>query len=303
MTTRHHENERGSQEVMREIYRLEEYRLPMNLESEIGPTKMGVAYGRAAHRDLRGTLFLPKHSTGSSAPSVVYLHGGGWVMGNREQFLRHAAVMTTVGFAGLCIDYRLADEKPYPAAIQDAKCAVRYLRANAPRFGLDPERIGAVGGSAGAHLAGCLATTPDKEEWEGDGGHQGHSSAIQAAVHFNGEFDLPAWWQYGKPECNQLMLEFLGVPYEEAPELYRDASPIKHVSEKMPPCLLLHGEADTVVPISQSIEFCTRVRSVGGHCELIRVPKVNHAWFNRAPHFQPCLEALMAFLVEQLGSS
>ncbi|GAG13224.1 unnamed protein product, partial [marine sediment metagenome] len=217
-------NDHSDDEVIREVYRLEEERFEVQSAEDASFEKMDVVYGTIESRDLIGTLFLPKNGSETARPSVVYLHGGGWRGGTREQFPRHAAEMTSKGFAGLCIDYRLSDESPYPAAIQDAKCAVRYLRANAERFALDPTRIGAVGGSAGAHLAAFLATTGDKrrQEWEGTGGHQDYDSSIQAAVLFNGEYDLRTWWEYGK--CNEFMLNFFRKPFEEAQDLYHETS-------------------------------------------------------------------------------
>jgi len=229
----------------------------------------------------------------------VYIHGGGWRGGHRAQFARHAAAMTLEGFVGLCVTYRLSDEAPYPAAIEDCRCAVRYVRANAEALGIDPNRIGLVGGSAGGHLSSLLATTPGMTEWDGEGGHAGQSTEVHAAVLFNGEFDLPTWW--GFERCNEFMVKFLGKPYEEDPKLYALASPITHVDANTPPCLLVHGEKDELVPIEQSASFHDRIRAAGGHAELIRVPDVGHAWFNRDPHFQPCLEWMRDFLVRQLS--
>ena len=261
-----------------------------------------VIYGVIEGSELIATLYLPKDKSVTLRPSVVYLHGGGWSQGTRKQFFRQAAAMASKGFVGLCIDYRLSIENQYPASIQDAKCAVRYLRANAEQFSLDPDRIGAVGGSAGAHLSACLATTGGgkKLEWEGTGGHQEYDSSIQAAVLFNGVFDLQTWWDYGK--YNKLMTEFLEKPYDKDPELYYDASPVNHVDSRTCACLLIHGEDDEAVPISQSINFHNRILSVGGHSEIIKVLGVGHGWFNSEPHFQFCLEPMMKFLLKQLGT-
>ena len=287
--------------VLREVFRLERERFEVPAAPDAPFLKEQVIYGKAGERELLGTLYRPKSPSGSLCPVVVYIHGGGWKGGTRAQFPRHAAAMTEKGFVGLCIDYRLSGEAPYPAAIHDCKCAVRYVREHASGLNIDPDRIGAVGGSAGAHLSAILATTPSRAEWEGEGGWPGQSSSVQAAVLFNGEFDLPAWWHYGK--CNDLMLRFLGTPYAEDPELYRLVSPIAHVDAHTPPCLLLHGEEDEPVPIAQSIDFCAKILAAGGRAELIRVPGVGHAWFNRDPHFERCLAHMMDFLVRHLSAS
>ncbi len=258
-----------------------------------------VVIGRAGRRDLRGILFRPR-APSAPRPAVVFLHAGGWAVGSVHHFDRQAAAMTAHGFVGLSVDYRLSGEQGFPAAIEDSKCGVRFLRARARELGVDAARIGAVGGSAGAHLAALLATAAGRADWEGAGGHAGHSSAIQAAVLLNGEFDLPSWWRTAS--SHQYMIPFLGDRCEAMPGRYRDASPITHASARTPPCLLIHGEADEDVPIQQSVDFHQRLRASGAAAELIRVPEVGHAWFDQEPHFTPCLRAMAGFLRARLAT-
>lgn len=287
-------------DIIKEVYLLEGESFECDPDANI--KKQDVVYACIDGRDLIGTLYLPAAKRPKQIPSVVYIHGGGWSRGTREHFSRQAIAMAKKGFAGLCIDYRLSEESQYPAAIQDSKCAVRYLRANSDLFGLDASKIAAVGGSAGAHLAACLAVTraEQKTDWEGTGGHQEFDSCIQAAVLFNGEFDLPSWWRYGK--CNDFMLKFLRKAYEEAPALYEEASPINYLDANICPCLLLHGEEDVAVSVSQSIDFHNKILSVGGKSDLVKVPNVGHAWFNNEIHFESCLKKMMDFLLVNLQS-
>lgn len=295
--TFHPESRLSQTDVVEEVYRVENKYFYCDLD---GIHKQDIVFGNVAGRDLIGYLYLPPNEKGRPFPSVVYLHGGGWHKGHGKQFERHAAAMARQGFAGLCVEYRLSDESKYPAAIQDSKCAVRYLRANAAKFNLDPAHIGAAGGSAGAHLSACLAVTGKKlkPEWEGDGGYSELDSSIQAAVLFNGEFDLTKWWEYGKG--NEFMRLFFNKTYEEAPSLYHEASPSSYLKFGMCPCLIMHGEQDEVVPVSQAIGFHNLIQSFGGRSELITVPKAGHAWFNNSPHFEPCLQLMMDFFTKQL---
>ena len=263
-----------------------------------GFVERSLEYGRVGDRQLRGMIYVPKKETGRRRPAVVYLHGGGWQGGTPTQFARHAAAMTERDFIGLCIGYRLSGEAPFPAAIQDCKCAVRFLRANAELMNIDAGQIGIVGGSAGAHLGALVATTPSRHEWLGSGGHPEQSSAVQAAVFFNGIYDLPALWRSGK--SNQLLRGFLKKSYDEDAELYRQASAITHVDKNSPPCLLLHGEEDTEVPVQQSAAFRDRMQHAGAVAEFIRVPSVGHGWFNRDPYYEPCLRQMMDFLTLRL---
>ena len=282
--------------VAREIDRIE--RKTFAAASSAIFDEHSLEYGRVGERQLRGIIYVPKEESGRRRPAVVYVHGGGWRAGTPMQFSRHAAAMSERDFVGLCIEYRLCNEASFPAALQDCKCAVRYLRANAERLNIDCGRIGIVGGSSGAHLGALVATTPNRNEWIGNGGHGDQSDTVQAAVFFNGLFDLPAMWPFGK--CNQIMRDFLGKSYDEDTELYRQASPITHVDKNTPPSLLLHGEDDKVVPVQQSVDFCDRLSQAGVVAELIRVSSVGHAWFNRDPYYETCLRQMMDFLTRQL---
>ncbi len=149
-----------------------------------------IVYGTGGGRELQADLYLPSEPAAARIPAVVYAHGGGWRGGDRTQFSRHAIAMARHDFAGLCISYRFADEAPFPAAVEDANCAVRFLRAYADDLGVDPDRIGIAGGSAGGHLAAMVSTTCGTARLEGTGGHGDFSSDVQAYAGFNPVLDL-----------------------------------------------------------------------------------------------------------------
>jgi acetyl esterase/lipase len=287
-----------SDDILRQIDRIENEAFTPAPGS--GFVERSLEYGRVGDRQLRGIIYVPKKESGRRRPAVVYVHGGGWRGGKVAQFSRHAAAMTERDFVGLCIGYRYSGEATFPASIQDCKCAVRYLRANAEHLRIDAGHIGIVGGSAGAHLSALVATTPSRHEWLGSGGHADHSSAVQAAVLFNGTFDLPALWRAGK--CTPILQALFGKTYEENPEVYKLASPITHVDANTPPCLLLHGEEDGAIPVQQSVDFRNRLQRAGVSAELIRVPGVDHGWFNHDPHYEPCLRHMMDFLTRNIST-
>ena len=192
-------------------------------------------------------------------PGLIFIHGGSRSAGSRKDngvYCRHFAQK---GYVVATIDYRLSGEAPFPAAIQDVNCAIRWMRANAARLGVDPNRIGLVGGSTGAHLAMLAAYSADKgdAELQGTGGNPGVSTRVQALVDLYGPNNLAR-------ARNPAMLAFLqGKTAAEAPELYAKASPINYVSKDSPPTLILHGTIDGLVPVTQSDNLAARLSEQG----------------------------------------
>lgn len=255
-----------------------------------------IVYGTGGGRELHADLYLPSEPAAAFIPAVVYMHGGAWRGGDRAQFSRHAVAMALRDCAGLCIEYRFSDKAPYPAAVEDANCAVRFMRAFADELRIDPGRIGIAGGSAGGHLAAMVATTCGSARLEGTGGHGDFSSDVQALVGFNPVLDVRGMAQ------QEAVLDFLGGPPREVGQgVYEDASPILHVDKHTPPTLLLHGTADSTVPYEQSVRFCEAVRKAGGQAELFTAEGAEHAFFNADPWFEPTLERMVEFFLKWLG--
>jgi acetyl esterase/lipase len=213
-----------------------------------------IVYARYGAREVKLDLYLPK-TGGGPFPAIVYIHGGGWRNGSKSAFSRQAAHMATKGFAGACIEYRLSGEAKFPAALHDSKAAVRWVRANAKKLNIDPDRIGAAGGSAGGHLAALLGTTAHIRDFEGDGGNAGVSSQVQAVAAFNPAVDLVSFGKGDPGNAQNSVFAFLGATYADKPELWASATPTTHVSAKSAPTLFLHGTADTTVPYQQSIDM------------------------------------------------
>ncbi|MDQ2805992.1 MAG: alpha/beta hydrolase [Chloroflexota bacterium] len=151
---------------------------------EMGRVSANLTYCRGGAADLKLDLYLPQPLEGRPAPVAVYLHGGGWQDGDKTWIGRilPATALTTRGYAVAAVDYRLAPRYPWPAPINDAKCALRFLRSHAAQYQIDPDHIGVWGDSAGGHLAALLGLAGPTAGLEGDGGWPGVSSAVQAVV-------------------------------------------------------------------------------------------------------------------------
>ncbi len=185
------------------------------------------------------------------------------------------------GCIAASISYRLANVAAFPAQIHDAKCAIRYLRSHAESYGLDPDRIGVVGFSAGGHIAALLGTSVGVAELEGDGGWPGVSSRVHAVVDYFGPSDFPSWgamrdypWS-NDPNDGLLML--LGGAITDRMEMARMASPVTYVSKDASPFLLIHGSKDAVVPFTQSEILRDALNKVGVEAELMTIEDGDHS--------------------------
>lgn len=210
----------------------------------------GVTYCTRNDTALLMDVYLPKQQS-DGAPAVLFLHAGAWELGNKTTIGGPVDFdeLLARGYVVASIDYRLAGTSKFPAQINDAKCAVRYLRAEAERYGIDPARIGAWGASSGGHLAALLGVLPGGE-FEGGGGYEDQSSQVQAVVDMFGPSDLTVPDYVSN--ADQLSRRVFGADGPDAKEILRRASPVTYVSEDDPPFLIIHGEEDRVVPIWQS---------------------------------------------------
>lgn len=256
-------------------------------------------YAGSENPRQRLDLFLPRQpAVAGKLPLVVFIHGGGWQKGDRRSGLGMLAPLVASGrYAGASIGYRLTDEARWPAQIHDCKAAIRWLRGNADRHGLDADRIAVVGTSAGGHLAAMLGTSGEVTEFEGDlGGFSACSSRVQCVVDFFGPSDLTAMggWHDG-PDSPEARL--LGGPVGDNKESARDASPIQYVSSDDPPFLIIHGTADRIVPFDQSVTLQRKLAAVGASALLIPIAGGGHGRF-RQPELS---QRIAAFLENKLS--
>lgn len=236
----------------------------------------------ASHRDLAYAegartldLYLPPR--GAPAPVAVWLHGGSWAAGDKTPVPAVLLGLRERGFALASVNYRLTGLSSHPAQLHDVKGAVRWLRAHASEYGLDPSRVYLVGFSAGGHLASLAALTSGDASLEGDvGGNLGQSSAVGGVVVYAGPSDLPRL----AGECTgcEVSVEFqaLGCSFLLCGERGRGASPVTYAHPGAPPFLLLHGDADRVVPLEQARMLDQALRVAGAPSRLVVVPGGQH---------------------------
>ena len=210
-------------------------------------------------------LAMPDERGPAPRPGMVIIHGGGWVSGDKRtgmwgdlplEYAQH-------GYVTVSLNYRFATEAPLPACIEDVKCAVRWLRAQAKEYNLDPRRIGGFGNSAGAHLVAMLALSGPQAGLEGDGPYQDQPSSLQAACVAATPADFSNWGSArpGGPERGAGRL--FGASPETAAERARRCSPVTYASAAAPPFLVIHGNADSTVPVSQAERLVKALREAG----------------------------------------
>ena len=202
------------------------------------------------------------------------------------------------------ISYRLSEEAPFPAQIQDCKAAVRFLRANADQYGIDADRIGAIGHSAGGHLAALLATSAGVSELEGDGGHADFSSAIQAVVPMGGQTDfLSQRTRDISSDENRGIIwrQFLGGSQANRTQTYRLASPLVHLDKSDPPCWFVTGENDD--PSTRADQFRTRMAEFGVPTGVTVIKDAPHPFLVRQVWFDQGMTAAAKFLTEHLSTT
>ena len=228
-----------------------------------------LSYVKDGQERQRLDLYLPGDPATAGAarktrPLVIWVHGGGWEAGSKHDC--PAKPLVARGYAVASIGYRLSSQAVFPAQIEDCKAAVRWLRAHAAEYGIDPTRIGAWGASAGGHLVALLGTTAGTRQFD-VGGDLGQPSAVQCVLDWFGPADLLHW---GDPPFtavmdspNTALARLLGGPVHTHVELARSASPVSFVDKSSAPFLIMHGDHDNTVPLQQSEELDTALRKAG----------------------------------------
>ncbi len=252
--------------------------------------QFGQVYAEPESGPLKADVYTPRGD--GPFPGVVVVHGGAWYIGTRLQLSRVAQILAQHGFTAVAIDYRLAPKYKFPAQIEDCKAAVRWMRREAVRLKIDPERIGAFGYSAGAHLVCLLGTTDADDGLEGEAGDDAPSTRLQA-VACGG---APCEFRVLQPDEGMLSF-WLGGTRREKPEQYRLASPAAFASADDPPMFFFHGEKDDLVPLDSPTLMCRVLQDVGVQSELYVVPGAGH---NRALMDRAALEKSIKFLAAHL---
>jgi acetyl esterase/lipase len=249
-------------------------------------------YVSQAGRDLRLDLYLPANPAGAKAPGIVFVHGGGWRVGDREEFAPMAIRMAERGYAAATITYRLADEAPYPAAALDAAAAVRWLRANAARYAVNPDQIAIAGGSAGGQVASLAGVRNSADA----------SGKVQAIVNIDGLSDFLGEVKRlrGDPAIRKPASEtewFGGWFKDRADRLdavWREASPLTYAGRDSPPVLFIgSGVPRFSVGRDAMVE---KLRGAGVASKVVLLPDTPHAFWMFDPWLAPTVDATAAFL-------
>jgi acetyl esterase/lipase len=227
-----------------------------------------IEYKNIDGKSLQLDIYKPKGLT-DKKPLLVFIHGGGWKSGNRSDYLVYLVAFAKKGYITATVSYRLLKDGPYPACAEDITDAVKWFCCNGETYGYDPDRIALIGGSAGGHLAMLAAYGWGKSEKITDSLKiKGSGHRIKAIVDIYGPYDLTTEYARTHP----LVTSFIAHSYDEAPELYREASPKEYLDKNDPPTLIFQGTSDKLVPVSQSDNLKAHLDSLGIPCVYYRLP-------------------------------
>ena len=255
-----------------------------------------IAYREGGSKRWKLDLVMPKAKSEKPRPGIVFVHGGGWRSGDKRSgmFMNGAVKYAEKGYVCITVNYRLVDEAPFPACVHDVKNAVRWFRANAEKYNLDPDRIGAFGNSAGAHLVSMLGLVKKDAELEGDGPYQDQSSLVQAVC----ASATPTDFKLFSRDYSRMARPggLLSGPKETLMERGKAASPVSHVRKDAPPFLLFHGTRDTTVDVKHSDTFVKALKKAGaGDVTYLRIEGAGHGVYGRhRDRTYPAMEAFFA---------
>ncbi|MCM2372531.1 alpha/beta hydrolase [Aporhodopirellula aestuarii] len=255
-------------------------------------------------RRLTLDVYRPEKAV-SPSPAIVMYFGGGWQNGRPGLFAPLAQALAQRGYVCVVPEYRLSGEAPFPAAIHDAKAAVRWTRTFAKRFNIDAERIACLGGSAGGHIAGFVAATNGSSDYEGDGDHRTASSEVQASVVMCGPMNLldPKTVDgieaaAKRPEGHPTIDFLQGQTPSSNRSLYREASPISHAGPHLPPMLFIDGELDNPGTRYRELRVILDQHNIPN--EFVMMPDAPHPFWANQLWFMPTVDAVDAFLNKHL---
>ncbi len=235
----------------------------------------GIEFANHDNQHLHLDLARPKQGNGPF-PAVVCIHGGGFRAGTRDGYDRLCMTLAERGYVAVTVTYRLSPAYRFPAAVQDCKASVRWLRANAAKYNIDPNRIGAMGGSAGGHLALFLGVTAGVKEFEGEA-NSGPSSDVQCVVSFYGPSDFTK--SYGKSvDAHEVLPLFFGGNLDEKRREHIAGSPLYWVTPRSAPTLCIHGTKDTYVGHEQAEWMVDRLKASAVEAELLTLDGAGHGF-------------------------
>jgi len=250
-----------------------------------------VAYGHGGAKVLRLNIVRQKQPDGAPRPVILYIPGGGWLTADKDVALGRLAALAQRGYLGASIEFRTVREGVMPAQVEDCKCAVRFLRAHAAAYHLDPDRIGVWGASAGGHLAALLGLTADDATLEGSGGWPEFSSRVQAVS----AWYAPSDFRDKDFPPDHPAARLIGGNPRGLPEQAARASPVARVNPHGAPFFLVHGARDPGVPVAESRALAAALQQAGVEVTLLVVPDAGHGFITSAE-----AEQMLAFFDRHL---
>jgi len=264
-------------------------------------TRGNLVYAKVGARELHLDLFMPVKKSPKGYPGVLLIHGGGWRSGYRQMEWPMAQQLAAKGYVTATVEYRLSPEALYPAGIHDLKAAIRWMRANAAKYGVDRTKIAVYGCSAGGELAAFLGTTGDMKEFEGDLGNANQSSRVQAVVDLDGVLDFTDPAESAKdvdPAKPSAGKAWFGASFKEKPEIWREASPINYISGKTAPILFVNSSLPRFhAGRDEGIE---KMKKLGIYSEVHTIPDTPHPFWLFHPWFDEAFRYIVTFLDKTL---
>jgi acetyl esterase/lipase len=257
--------------------------------------EQGIEFANPDNQHLQVNLARPKDGAGPF-PAVVCIHGGGFRAGKRESYDKLCLTLAQHGYVAITVTYRLAPAYPFPAAVYDCKAAVRWLRANAQKYGVDPKRVGVTGGSAGGHLAQFLGVTIGVKEFEGEG-NLDQSSAVSCVVNYYGPSDLTKSYDKSVDAAEVLPL-FFGGDLSTKRREHIVGSPLYWVTPNAAPTLCVHGTEDKYVAYEQATWIVDRLKACAVEARLLTLEGAGHGF--KGADSQKADAALLEFFDKHL---
>ena len=261
-----------------------------------------IVYETVNGRELPLDLYIPEGAS-EPLPLIIWIHGGGWRGGSKNGINRCAEVLKH-GYALASVEYRLSGEAKFPAAVEDCKAAISYLRWKAPKLGLDPDRFGVWGSSAGGHLVAMLGTTNDVLDFDTHPVTKMASPTVQAVCNWFGPTDflrmndVTGRIDHDAPDSPESL--FMGFPIQEHPEKVQRANPITYVTPSDPPMLIMHGDDDQSVIYNQSELLIHALKKAGVESQLHRVKGGGHGFGGAEESPEQLFALVLDFFNEQL---
>lgn len=247
-----------------------------------------IEYSNPDDQHLQLNVARPKDGVGPF-PAVICIHGGGFRAGTRESYNGLCLQLAERGYVAVTVSYRLAPKYQFPTAVHDVKAAVRWMRANAERYQMDPDRIGTTGGSAGGHLAQFLGVTSGVQKFEGDGGNAEYSSHVKCVVNFYGPSDFTKSYD-ASVDAKDVLPLFLGGNLEQERHRHIESSPLYWVTPEAAPTLFVHGTKDAYVAHEQAEWIVERMKAADVEATLMTIEDGDHGFRTSSPEVKEKIE-------------